>query len=292
MGKKDSKNYNATNLDPKKALFALNAKEPDEDEEFPLKEDPDHQKYFRMLKIGLPIVAVKNALVRDGKDSRIIDLNPKKSVKSQLKDDEGEDDRPPFKEDSDFIKYYKMLKMSVPLGAVETTLVRDGKDPNVMDLDPEKSLKSQLRKEEENGPNLKEEPDCAKYFKMLKIGLPMGAVKNTLVRDGKDPMVIDLDPEKYLKSQTDAGSKKEKSIKKSQPRKNEAATLKEQNGEATRKENEAKYQSKKNADNSYFTKKSYSIALQCFVKKLFLFFLSWILMIMLLSSSVRYVQNS
>merc|ERR1712238_167602 len=158
--------------------------------------------------------------------------------------------------------------------------------------DPEKSLKSQLRKEEENGPNLKEEPDCAKYFKMLKIGLPMGAVKNTLVRDGKDPMVIDLDPEKSLKSQTDAGSKKEKSIKKSQPRKNEAATLKEQNGEATRKENEAKYQSKKNADNSYFTKKSYSIALQCFVKNLFLFFLSWILMIMLLSSSVRYVQNS
>merc|ERR1711862_132444 len=131
------------------------------------------------------------------------------------------------------------------------------------------------------------DPDHQKHFKM-----PIVAVKNALLRDGKDPMVIDLGPEKYLKSQTDAGSKKEKSIKKSQPRKNEAATLKEQNGEATRKENEAKDQSKKNADNSYFTKKSYSIALKCFVKNLFLIFLSWILMIMLLSSSVRYVQNS
>merc|ERR1711862_372009 len=87
-----------------------------------------------------------------------------------------------------------------------------------MDLDPEKSLSSQTKKEEDNGPPLKEDPDYIKYFKMLKMGLPIGAVKNALVRDGKDPAVMDLDPEKSLKSQINGGSKKKKG-KKSQPKK-------------------------------------------------------------------------
>ena len=40
---------------------------------------------------------------------------------------------------------------------------------------------------------------------MLKMGLPMGAVKNAVQRDGKDPSIMDLDPNKSLKSQTGGG---------------------------------------------------------------------------------------
>jgi hypothetical protein len=40
---------------------------------------------------------------------------------------------------------------------------------------------------------------------MLKMGLPMGAVKNAVQRDGKDPSVMDLDPNKSIKSQTGSG---------------------------------------------------------------------------------------
>lgn len=32
----------------------------------PLKDDPTYQKYYKMLKIGLPVGAVKNAMTRDG----------------------------------------------------------------------------------------------------------------------------------------------------------------------------------------------------------------------------------
>lgn len=42
------------------------------------------------------------------------------------------------------------------------------------------------------------------------MGLPAGAVKNALQRDGKDPSIIDLDPKKSLKSQTGAGVVEEK----------------------------------------------------------------------------------
>jgi hypothetical protein len=40
-----------------------------------------------MLKMQLPVEAVKNALERDGKDSSIMDLDPNKSLKSQTKNE-------------------------------------------------------------------------------------------------------------------------------------------------------------------------------------------------------------
>eukprot|EP00957_Ditylum_brightwellii_P148666 11318667-Ditylum_brightwellii.AAC.1 len=107
-----------------------------------------------------------------------MDLDPEKSLKSQLKKDdddeeeEEEDTGPPLKEDPEYTKYFKMLKMGLPMGAVQNALQRDGKDPGIMDLDPEKSLKSQLKKEEEEedtGPPLKDDPEYTKYFKMLKM---------------------------------------------------------------------------------------------------------------------------
>ena len=44
---------------------------------------------------------------------------------------------------------------------------------------------------------------------MLKMGLPMGAVKNAVERDGKDPSILDLDPNRSIKSQTGSGAGKD-----------------------------------------------------------------------------------
>lgn len=108
--------------------------------------------------------------------------------------------------------------MGLPAGAVKNALQRDGKDPSIIDLDPEKSLKSQSGgavEDKDDGPPLCEDPQFTKYFKMLKVrdmrktivetdpnmsacstcflslqmGLPVDAVKNALQRDGKDPTV-------------------------------------------------------------------------------------------------------
>eukprot|EP00978_Attheya_sp_CCMP212_P035606 scaffold155757_cov33-Attheya_sp.AAC.1 len=155
--------------------------------------------------MGLPMGAVKNALVRDDKDPGIMDLDPEKSIKSQTKGEEEEEDTgPPLKEDPEYEKYFKMLKMGLPIGAVKNAVVRDGKDPGIMDLDPEKSIKSQTKGGgddepiEDTGVPLKEDPDYKKFFSMLKMGLPVGAVQNALTRDGKDPAIMDMDPEKSL----------------------------------------------------------------------------------------------
>lgn len=58
-------------------------------------------------------------------------------------------------------------------GAVQNAMHRDGLDPLIMDLDPDKSTASQLESKEdeivESGPPLKEDSTYAKYFKMLKM---------------------------------------------------------------------------------------------------------------------------
>jgi len=196
-----------------------------------LKDDPTYQKYFKMLKVGLPIGAVKNALVRDGLTPDVMDLDPEKSLASQQKKKdedatkEDDDTGPPLKDDPTYQKYFKMLKVGLPVGAVKNALVRDGLDPSVMDLNPDKSLASQMKKdgadgnaeEVDTGPPLKDDPTYQKYYKMLKIGLPVGAVKNAMTRDGMDPSIMDLDPDKSLKSQRSKSSakaqKKDKKIK-------------------------------------------------------------------------------
>ena len=58
-----------------------------------------------------------------------------------------------------------MLKMGLPLGAVQNSMTKDGKDPTIMTLDPDKSLSSQL-KGKDTGPPLKDDPDYSKYFKV------------------------------------------------------------------------------------------------------------------------------
>ena len=92
-----------------------------------------------------------------------------------------------LKGDPKFAKYFKMLKMGLPMGAVKNAMTRDGLDPDIMDGNHDKP--ANINK----GVPLKEDPKFAKYFKMLKMGLPMGAIKNAMIRDGEDPNVMDGD---------------------------------------------------------------------------------------------------
>lgn len=70
-------------------------------------------------------------------------------------------------------------------------------DPRTMDSAPNKTFKSQQKldnrgddEEKMNTVLLKDDPDHQKYFKMLKMGLPMGAVQNAMKRDGLDPSLL------------------------------------------------------------------------------------------------------
>jgi hypothetical protein len=211
--KRDDKDPSILDLDPNKSLKSQVGGTQPADDGPPLKDDPEYAKYFKMLKMGMAKEQAGHAMKRDGKDSKILDLDPNKSLKSQVGGAQAADDGPPLKDDPEYTKYFKMLTMGLPIGAVKNAVSRDGKDPSIMDLEPNKSIKSQLgggSEEKDTGPPLKEDPEYAKYFKMLTMGLPKGAVKNAISRDGKDPVIMDLDPAKSLKSQLGGVSAEEK----------------------------------------------------------------------------------
>jgi Subunit CCDC53 of WASH complex len=185
------------------------------DDDDALKNDPSLGKYIKMKKMGLPDGAVRNAMQRDGVDMcslcAILDLDPEKSLKSQRKTEssttESSDDGVPIKDDPAYEKYFKMKKMGLPDGAVRNSMQRDGVDVSILDMDPEKSLKSQRKTERldtessDNDVPIKEDPSYKKYFKMKKMCLPDDAIRNAMQRDGVDVSILDMDPEKSLKSQ-------------------------------------------------------------------------------------------
>ena len=64
-----------------------------------------------------------------------------------------------------------MLKLGIPLGGVRQALQKEGKDPNIIDMDPEKSHLSQVKGKEsvakiDAEPLLKDDPELGKFFKV------------------------------------------------------------------------------------------------------------------------------
>jgi hypothetical protein len=147
-------------------------------------------------------------MIKEGADPAVLDMDPNKPApkpaekkeEAEESEDEGPESTVPIKDMEDFKPYFKMLSMGLPAGAVKHKMQKDGKDPAVLDLDPNKPLprkkKAKAAEPEEPQIPLKDMPQFAPYFKMLKMGLPKGAVKHKMTKEGLDPAVLDMDPEK------------------------------------------------------------------------------------------------
>lgn len=71
------------------------------------------------------------------------------------------DDGPALKDDEEYKKYARMLKMGMAKEQVSHALQRDGKDPAIAEMDFDKSLKSQTGASDaakDDGPLLKDDP--------------------------------------------------------------------------------------------------------------------------------------
>jgi len=73
-----------------------------------LKDDPEFQKYMRMLKVGMPKEKVRQALERDGKDQTVADMDPDKTYASQVRSAVSE---PPLSEDEEYAKFFKVYSV-------------------------------------------------------------------------------------------------------------------------------------------------------------------------------------
>jgi hypothetical protein len=106
-----------------------------------LKDDPKYDRYFRMLKVGMPVEVVKHAMTRDGMDPTILDGDPNLPA--------GYGKNVPLKEDPRFHKYFKMLRIGMPKETVQHAMESDGVDPAILDQDPNLPLNTSTTAEEE-----------------------------------------------------------------------------------------------------------------------------------------------
>jgi Subunit CCDC53 of WASH complex len=186
-----------------------------------LRNDPTYGRYFKMLKIGMPIEVVRHALTRDGFDPLVMDAVAGKSMhmgtEQSRADNRDHVGLPALKNDPIYKRYFKMLKIGMPVEVVKHAMIRDGLDPSVMDGDrneppyvgtvaatardePSDSINDASpntgTRDEVGPPALKDDPTYEKYFRMLKIGMPMEVVKHAMIRDGRNPSAIDGNPGK------------------------------------------------------------------------------------------------
>jgi hypothetical protein len=122
-----------------------------------------------MLKAGIPEAAVKHKMVQEG-------LDPAEYFDA-IKDPDGQK---PIKDHPKYAPYFKMLHMGLPKGAVAQKLKKEGLDPKIIDLQPDTPAYqvAKLLKPEVKMCKAKEHPIYGKFFKMMAMGLPKGAVEN------------------------------------------------------------------------------------------------------------------
>ncbi|KAL4144941.1 hypothetical protein PRNP1_012615 [Phytophthora ramorum] len=182
-----------------------------------LKDDPTFAKYFKMLQMGLPEGAIRQKMKVDGVDERALDLGGDAMV-SQLAGPSG-GSNVKLQDDPTYAKYFKMLKMGLPEGAVRQKMKSEGVDERALDLGGD-ALVSDLAAPE-NDMKLQDDPVYAKYFKMLKMGLPEGAVRQKMVTESVDVRALELGPDATVSQLTSGGNAKTSAavVKPKRPRK-------------------------------------------------------------------------
>jgi|UPI00048BFC97 cytoplasmic FMR1 interacting protein len=163
---------------------------------------PKYEKFQKMLRMGVPEGAVRVKLLREGLDPNVLFASPeaptpvakakKPTVLREIKKSkparkvEPTEPAPKMDTGPKYEKFQKMLRMGVPEVAVRAKLLQEGLDPNVL-LPSEDGGKGEARK-----PIAKTDvaPQYKKFQKMLRMGVPEGAVRAKLLQEGLNPNVL------------------------------------------------------------------------------------------------------
>ena len=142
----------------------------------PAKEDPDYARYFKLIRLGMPLEQVKLKCESEGYNPNVLD-HPDDPVPAMLALPDAAGAGAPAAataaEDSTAIVPASGGEGSTAIVPSEEAAAQ-AEDPNVM--------------------KLKDDPEYKKYFKMLAVGIPLPVVKHKMTMDGYDGGILDMDP--------------------------------------------------------------------------------------------------
>ncbi|OQR96906.1 formin-homology 2 domain-containing protein [Thraustotheca clavata] len=140
--------------------------------------DPAYDKYFKLLKMGMPLDQVKLKVKAEGLDPSKIDQPQQPASETPETSSEPLDPK--------YDKFFKLLKMGMPLEQVKLKAKAEGLDPFKLD---------QPQKPASGAPVATRElldPKYDKFFKLLKMGMPLEQVKLKAKAEGLDESKITL----------------------------------------------------------------------------------------------------
>ncbi|EQC35460.1 hypothetical protein SDRG_07168 [Saprolegnia diclina VS20] len=167
---------------------------------------PALQKYFKLQKMGMPLFQVQMKMQADGMNASVLEQP------GMFVDDDGKPLPPPTmtttapapapttvqaSEHPTFAKFFKLLKMGMPLEHVKLKASSEGVDASMLDT-PDKQLPVDVPPAAPAGPAMipiKEHPKYAKFFKLMKMGMPAMQVELKMQSEGVDPSILS-DPAK------------------------------------------------------------------------------------------------
>lgn len=127
------------------------------------------------------------------------------SSKEEMKADSPDDAL--LKNHQVYSKYFKMLKMGLPEDAVRHKMKSEGADERALELGGDTPFSKLSEASGAAAMKIGDDPVYAKYFKMLKMGLPEGAVRHKMITDGVDTKAFDLGPDAPISELTTAAGK-------------------------------------------------------------------------------------
>ncbi|POM68465.1 Formin-2 domain containing hypothetical protein, partial [Phytophthora palmivora] len=167
----------------------------DQSKGIPVKEHEKFAKFFKLLKMGMPMEHVKLKASSEGLDANLLETPDQlvdedgKKVKGEVPAAKGV----PVKEHEKFAKFFKLMKMGMPLPHIKLKAASEGLDGDLLDT-PDKLV-------DEDGKEIKagsgkavkasEHPSYAKYFKLLKMGMPRPQLELKMSAESLDPKVLD-----------------------------------------------------------------------------------------------------
>nr|CCA17110.1 forminhomology 2 domaincontaining protein putative [Albugo laibachii Nc14] len=169
-----------------------------------VRDHPMYAKYFKLVSMGMPMEQVQERMKQSG-------IDPAKLEKGDEIVSESKDGMEvPVQEkmaqgDERYDKFFKLKRMGMPLEQIKLKMIAEGLDSNI--LDQNETLPPIAKSA--NAPETTEipcDPDYAKFFKLLKLGMPIEQVKMKVSAAGLNPAILDSEQSaKASKNHTNAG---------------------------------------------------------------------------------------
>ena len=100
------------------------------------KDDPQYALYFKKLRIGRPLIAVKKEVTAAGLDPEILDKDPE-SLSPLASPPPSTAVGVKLKDDPQYAEFFKKRRIGISAMAVKDLMKKAGLDPEILDKDPE-----------------------------------------------------------------------------------------------------------------------------------------------------------